>query len=299
MGDMNSLVNKVAVITGGTRGLGLAIARAYAREGAAVALASRSAEAVERAVTLLRGEGAQVSGWACDVGDLIQVEALAAHAIDTFGQFDIWVNNAGISAPYGPTAHVPPASFVATLQANIFGVYYGSLTAMRHFLPKRSGKLINMLGQGDRQPVPLQNAYATSKVWVRNFTLALAKEYRDSGVGVFAFNPGLMPTDLLTRVEALEGYEARLKPLETVIRLWANPPEVPAAKALWLAGAATDGRTGLEVKVLTPAHLLGGIVREGLRRLLRRAAPAVEIKVHSVPPAWPIQPAKNKGGAIP
>jgi NAD(P)-dependent dehydrogenase (short-subunit alcohol dehydrogenase family) len=60
---MNSLVNKVAVITGGTRGLGLAIARAYAREGAAVALASRSAEAVERAVTLLRGEGAQVRGW--------------------------------------------------------------------------------------------------------------------------------------------------------------------------------------------------------------------------------------------
>ncbi len=296
---MNSLVNKVAVITGGTRGLGLSIARVYAREGAAVALASRSAEAVKHAVALLRGEGAQVSGWACDVSDLSQVEALADHALATFGRFDIWVNNAGMSAPYGPTAHIPPASFIATLQANIFGVYYGSLVAMRHFLPKHSGKLINMLGQGDRKPVPLQNAYATSKAWVRNFTLALAKEYQDSGVGVFAFNPGLMPTDLLTRVEALEGYEARLKPLETVIRLWANPPEVPAAKALWLASAATDGRTGLEVKVLTPTHLVEGILREGLRRLLRRPAPAVEIKVHSVPPAWPIQPANNQGEIAP
>ncbi len=296
---MDSLANKVAVITGGTRGLGLAIARAYAHEGAAVALASRSAEAVERAVNLLRGEGAQVSGWACDVADLLQVEALAAQALDTFGRFDIWVNNAGISAPYGPTVHIPPESFVATLQANIFGVYYGSLVAMRHFLPKHSGKLINMLGQGDRQPVPLQNAYATSKVWGRNFTLALAKEYRDSGVGVFAFNPGLMFTDLLTRVEALEGYEARLKPLETVMRLWANPPEVPAAKALWLASAATDGQTGLEVKVLTPAHLMGGVLREGLRRLLRRPAPAIEIKVHSVPLAWPMRPEKSKGEAIP
>jgi glucose 1-dehydrogenase len=296
---MNSLVNKVAVVTGGTRGLGLAIARAYAREGAAVALASRSAEAVERAVTRLRGEGAQVSGWVCDVGDLVQVEALAAHTLATFGRFDIWVNNAGMSAPYGPTVAIPPEAFVAALQTNIFGVYYGSLVAMRHLLPKRGGKLINMLGQGDRQPVPLQNAYASSKVWVRNFTLALAREYRDSGVGVFAFNPGLMPTALLTRVEALEGYEARLKPLETVLRLWANPPEVPAAKAVWLAGAATDGRTGLEVKVLTPTALVGGILREGVRRLLRRPAPAVEINVHSVPPAWPSQPAKDKGEVVP
>jgi glucose 1-dehydrogenase len=296
---MNSLVNKVAVVTGGTRGLGLAIARAYAREGAAVALASRSAEAVERAVTRLRGEGAQVSGWVCDVGDLVQVEALAAHTLATFGRFDIWVNNAGMSAPYGPTVAIPPEAFVAALQTNIFGVYYGSLVAMRHLLPKRGGKLINMLGQGDRQPVPLQNAYASSKVWVRNFTLALAREYRDSGVGVFAFNPGLMPTALLTRVEALEGYEARLKPLETVLRLWANPPEVPAAKAVWLAGAATDGRTGLEVKVLTPTALVGGILREGVRRLLRRPAPAVEINVHSVPPAWPVQPAKDKGEVVP
>jgi glucose 1-dehydrogenase len=296
---MNSLVNKVAVVTGGTRGLGLAIARAYAREGAAVALASRSAEAVERAVTRLRGEGAQVSGWVCDVGDLVQVEALAAHTLATFGRFDIWVNNAGMSAPYGPTVAIPPEAFVAALQTNIFGVYYGSLVAMRHLLPKRGGKLINMLGQGDRQPVPLQNAYASSKVWVRNFTLALAREYRDSGVCVFAFNPGLMPTALLTRVEALEGYEARLKPLETVLRLWANPPEVPAAKAVWLAGAATDGRTGLEVKVLTPTALVGGILREGVRRLLRRPAPAVEINVHSVPPAWPSQPAKDKGEVVP
>ena len=291
---MNRLANKVAIITGGTRGLGLAIARAYAREGAAVALASRSAEGVEGAMTRLRSEGARVRGWVCDVGDLTQVEALAAHALETFGPFDIWVNNAGISAPYGPTAHIPPEAFVTTLQTDIFGVYYGSLVAMRHFLPKRSGKLINMLGQGDRRPVPLQNAYATSKAWVRNFTLALAKEYQESGVGVFAFNPGLMPTDLLTQVEAVEGYEARLKPLEMVIRLWANPPEVPAAKALWLASAATDGRTGLEVKVLTPAHLLGGVLREGLRRLLRRPAPVVELKVHSIPPAWPVQPGKDE-----
>jgi hypothetical protein len=100
-------------------------------------------------------------------------------------------------------------------------------------------------------------------------------------------------------VEALEGYEARLKPLETVIRLWANPPEVPAAKALWLASAATDGRTGLEIKVLTPAHLMGGVLREGLRRLLRRPAPSAEIKVYGVPPAWPIQPARNEGEAVP
>src|SRR5574341_234567 len=97
------LQGKVAVITGGTRGLGLAIAQAYAREGAAVVVTSRSTAAVDQTVSSLQAEAAQAIGRPCDVGELSQVEALTVHALEAFGYLDVWVNNAGISAPYGPT----------------------------------------------------------------------------------------------------------------------------------------------------------------------------------------------------
>jgi NAD(P)-dependent dehydrogenase (short-subunit alcohol dehydrogenase family) len=200
------------------------------------------------------------------------------------------VNNAGLSAPYGPTAHIPPDEFVRVLQTDIFGVYYGSFVALHHFLPRGEVKLINVLGRGDRQPVPFQNAYASSKAWVRHFTLALAKEYKTSGVGIYAFNPGLMDTDLLQNVKTIAGYEGRLEPLKTVMRLWSNPPEVPAEKAVWLASAATDGRTGLEVRVLSRRHLLGGVLREMARRLARRPPRPIELKITTVAPALPLPP---------
>jgi len=282
---MGILNNKVAVITGGTRGLGLAIAHAYAREGAAVVLASRSEESVTRSVQSLQESGARVAGLPCDVGDQAQVEALADYSITTFGHFDIWVNNAAISGPYGPTVQIALETFERVLRTNVFGVYYGTWAAMRHFIPRGEGKLINILGRGDRNPVPMQNAYASSKAWLRNFTLALAKETEGSGVGVYAFNPGMMTTDLLTQVEVVEGHEARLKPFRTITRMWANPPEVPAEKALWLASAATDARTGLLVRQTGIFFMLKGALRELFRRLLGRPEPPMGLDIRSIPPA--------------
>ena len=210
------------------------------------------------------------------------MQALTDRALKTFGRFDIWVNNAGLSAPYGPSIDVPIAKFETVLRTNIWGTYYGSRAALKHFLPRRTGKLINLLGRGDKQPVPLQNAYASSKAWIRNFTLALAKEYKNSGVGVHAFNPGLVLTDMLDQVEAMAGYEERVRPLETVARMWGNPPEVPAERAVWLASSATDGRTGLEVRVLRPTVIVGGLLHELGRRLMRRPVPPSTMTVASV-----------------
>ena len=93
---MGVLEGKVAVITGSSHGLGLAIAQAFAREGAAVVLAARSETSLNRAVDALTQQGLQASGLPTDVGDLSQVQALADHAIRKFGKIDIWVNNAGI-----------------------------------------------------------------------------------------------------------------------------------------------------------------------------------------------------------
>jgi glucose 1-dehydrogenase len=283
---MGALNGKVAVITGGTRGLGLAIARAYIREGAAVVVASRSVEKVEQVVAELGTNDARISGIACDVGDLAQVQALKSHALETFGQLDIWINNAGIAGPYGATAHIAPEMFTTVLQTNIIGTYNGSWVAMQHFLPRHAGKLINILGAGSRRPMPMQNAYTSSKGWMKNFTSILAQEYKESGVGVYAFNPGMMVTELLTQVDAVEGYEKRLASFDTVIRMFGKPPEVPAEKVVWLGSHATDGKTGLTVEQSTLFSIFGGVVKETWRRLLGRPAPSLDLNIRTIPAAF-------------
>jgi NAD(P)-dependent dehydrogenase (short-subunit alcohol dehydrogenase family) len=277
---MGIFQGKVAVITGGTRGLGKAIAKAYAAEGAALVVASRSRQSVENAVAELHQIGAKATGLAADVGVIDQVDALAGHAMTVFGRLDIWINNAGLAGPYGPTIGLTPQAFTEVVQTNILGVYHGSLSALKHMLPQGSGKLINVLGHGYKGPVPYQNAYAASKAWVRSFTMSLAKETKASGVGVYAFNPGMVVTDLLTDVEVIRGSEDRLKSFPTVIKLLGRQPEIPAGKAVWLASSATDGKTGLLVSVSNPLNTAG----IALYRMLTRVSPP-EIQVRVIPPS--------------
>jgi glucose 1-dehydrogenase len=281
---MVELEGKVAVITGGTRGLGLAIAQAYSKAGAAVVVASRSPVAVDKAVQQLSVQGGRASGMAVDVVEREEVEKLAEHAVSHFGRLDIWVNNAGIAGPYGPTLGLSPEAFNQVVHTNILGVYYGSRAAMERFLAQGSGKLINLLGHGYRRPLPWQNAYGSSKAWVRSFTLALAEETKGSGVGVFAFSPGMVLTDLLTEVEVIEGVEERLKRFPSVLRMWAKPPEIPAQKAVWIASAATNGKTGLLVSTMNTRIMLQGALKEALRSLRRQPAADLDIHVRKIAP---------------
>jgi glucose 1-dehydrogenase len=279
------LHKKVAVITGSSRGLGFAMAEAFAAEGAAVIISARTEAAVEAAVRQLRQAGYPASGMAVDVTNPDQVECLARLAQTEFGGLDIWVNNAGVGAPYGPTLDITPDRFQAVIQTNITGTYNGSYTAMRRFLPQGSGKLINLIGRGAKSPVPLQNAYTSSKAWVLSFTTALSKEYQGSGVDIFAYNPGLVITDMLNNMEAIQGFGSQASVLETVMRLWANPPAVPAQKAAWLASSASDGKNGMVMDILTPGAMLGGLAREAWRVITFGAKPATTLNIREVAPA--------------
>jgi glucose 1-dehydrogenase len=281
---MGLLDGKVAVITGGTRGFGLGIAQAFVQNGASVVVASRSQQSVNEAVQLIQAEGGQGSGMAVDVSNLEQVQALADHTISRFGRLDIWVNNAGMAGPYGPTLGFDPKEFTQVVQTNILGVYHGSRTALHHFVAQGSGKLINVLGHGYNRPVPWQNAYGASKAWDRSFTKALAEETKDSHVGVFSFNPGMILTELLTNVQVIEGSEQRLKSFPTVVRMWAKPPEILAQKMVWIASSATDGKTGLLVSLFSPGLILGGVLKEALRALLRKPAADMNIRIKAIPP---------------
>ena len=278
---MRVLEGKTAVITGSSRGLGLSIAQAFAKEGAKVVLAARTEDTLRHAVEKLKKEGFQAEGFVCDASNENEVEALAKKAIAAFGKLDIWVNNAGISAPYGPTLAASPQHFTQVINTNINGVFYGSYTAMKYFLAQGSGKLINLLGRGADGPVPYQNAYASSKAWIKSFTRALASEYAGKGVEVMAFNPGLVLTEMLTQVDVVPGYETKVNPLNTVIRLWANAPEIPAKKVVWMASNATDGKNGLSVKFMTTRAMLSGAVKELWRMITGKPSkiPPIKVKV--------------------
>jgi glucose 1-dehydrogenase len=281
---MGTLDGKVAVITGSTRGIGLGIAEAYARQGAAVVVASRSQVAVDETVKHLQESSRKSAGQACDVSRQDQVMALADFAVRTFGKVDVWFNNAGLETVYGPTMSYSAEDFSRVVQTNIMGVYYGSQAALKIFLPQHSGKLINMVGRGYKGPVPYQNAYAASKAWVLSFTTSLAQEYADSGVSIFNFSPGLVITDMLTQFDIIEGYQHRLKNFPAVVRILGRTPDYPARKAVWAASRATDGKTGLLINSFSFRVVVAGVWKEGLRLLFRRPAEKIEIHMHSVPP---------------
>ena len=180
----------------------------------------------------------------------------------------------------------PPETFLQVIHTNIVDTYNGSHTAMRHFLSQRSGKLINLLGHGYKEPLPDQNVYGSSKAWVRSFTKALAEENKESGVGVYAFNPGMVLTDLLTDIDVIEGSEEKLKAFPTILRMWAKPPASVQEKIVWLASGATDGQTGLEVLAALHRACDGRCGPRGVAQAHEAAPPEVDLKLHTTPPEW-------------
>lgn len=252
------LSGRVAVVTGSSRGLGFAMARELGLHGAAVVLGARSDDAVAAAVERLRAEGIAASGKHCDTGDLADVEALRDEAISR-GTLDIWINNAGTSGVYGPTASTPVDDFTGVVRTNILGTFHGTRVALPVFLAQGHGDLVNLYGQGDRGPVALQNAYASSKRWVRQFTETLRLETKGTGVRVHGMNPGLVETDLLGRVASQPGFEHGLGALQVVVGLWGQSAGQAARPIVDLVTS-----DAAEFRFLTKRRL----VTQGLRNIL-------------------------------
>jgi NAD(P)-dependent dehydrogenase (short-subunit alcohol dehydrogenase family) len=245
-----NLENIVAVVTGGSRGIGFLIASALVKQGAKVVISSRSKSSAEKAAQkLIELSGGQVLGVACDVKNLQDIEQVANKTLEHFGQLDVWFNNAGITGPYAKTADVPMERWFEVIETNLRGTYYGTMVALKQMLNKNQGKIINLFGAGDVDSENMQHeyqsAYATSKAAIRRFTLVIANEYKHTNVSILGFNPGLVPTEQTTQVDLLTPDAVEWsKGLTMALEHIATPPEEIQQMAVYVASEATNGVTG-------------------------------------------------------
>jgi len=278
------LAGKRALITGGSEGFGLAVARAFVEEGGDVALCARRSGPLRRAqqeLAATSARGARVLAVRADVASPGQVDRLVTQVLAELGGLDILVCNAGVYGPKGRLHEVDWAEWSRAVAINLMGVALVCRRVLPHFLDRRSGKILVLSGGGATKPLPFLSAYAASKAAAVRLAETLAEEVRDHGIDVNAIAPGSLNTRLLDevlaagpdRVGAHFYAQAERQKAEGGTAL-----DVGASLCVFLASSASDGITGKLLSAVwdpwpaLPAH------RDDLRDsdiyTLRRIVPA-------------------------
>ena len=190
---MPSLSGKVAVVTGGSRGIGLAVARLLRDRGAAVAITGTSAAGLDKAVDALGAGSDRVLPLCADVRDAAQMDAAMAQAAAAFGGIDIVVNNAGIGV-FKPVAEMSPDEFRLMFETNVTGVFNSSRAALPHLRTRGGGWVINVSSLSGTNPFPGGAAYCATKAAVNAFSEAFMQEVRHDGIRVAYVSPGSVDT---------------------------------------------------------------------------------------------------------
>lgn len=241
--DLFSLTNQVAIVTGGSRGLGLEIAETLGDAGAAVVITARRKPWLDEAAEALRARGIDVDPRVADASDPAQVEALVRDVVAARGRIDIVVNNAGIS--WGaPPESMPLEKWQAVLTTNITGPFLLSRAVFPHMAARGHGRIINVASVAGLVGTPPEimdaAGYAASKGALVNLTRDLAVKWARHGITVNALAPGFFPTRLSEPVIAKGGQAlTEMVPMGRTGR----PGELGGA-ALFLASAASSYMTG-------------------------------------------------------
>jgi NAD(P)-dependent dehydrogenase (short-subunit alcohol dehydrogenase family) len=182
---MTSLEGKVALVTGASRGIGAAAARALAAEGVSLALASRSGDDLGLPDAVARP---------CDVRTPDDLEAIVSEVVERFGRLDIVVANAGVGA-YGPFLDLPPEQLEEMIDVNVKGTLYAARAALPHLIASGEGDFVTLASEAGRRGLPYEAVYCSSKFAQVGFTRALDHELREHGVRCTNVCPGGVATD--------------------------------------------------------------------------------------------------------
>jgi NAD(P)-dependent dehydrogenase (short-subunit alcohol dehydrogenase family) len=241
--DQFSLEGKTALITGGSRGIGYAIARAFVDAGGRVVITARGEEQLQKAA---RSLGPNAIARRCDNADPADIAAAVADAW-RISPIDILVNNAGISPYYKRTEHVTVEEWDAVVDVNLRGVYFACIeVAKRMFEAGRAGSVINISSVGGIAPLERLGVYSATKAGVQQLTKVMALEWADRNVRVNAIAPGWTETDFTGDLFASrhgEGLRADIP-----LRRMAAPEDIGGA-ALFLASEASSYVTGAIIPV--------------------------------------------------
>ncbi len=244
------LKSKISLVTGASQGLGKAIAYAFVKEGAHVAICARDSKLVEIVAGELRAQAAddqKIFSAACDVSSQDQVEHLFSDISAHLGPVEILVNNAGVYGPKGQCESVRFAEWARAIEINLYGTFLPCQFAIRHMKRLGRGKIINLSGGGATGPLPRISAYAASKAAVVRLTETLAEELREFSIDVNAIAPGALNTRLLEEVlnagpDAVgeKFYDKALQQRDS----GGVPLEKAASLCVYLASELSDGITG-------------------------------------------------------
>ena len=251
---ISSMNGKFILITGGSRGIGLVVAKKFAQAGAAILLIARNAEELQRAkesLASLPGSG-QIHTLAADISKLISQHAINDFLKQNLARVDVLINAAGIYGPIGPAANVDPQLWLDAITINLFGSFAVIQSVLPFMIKAGSGKIINFAGGGDG-PFANFSAYSASKAAMIRFTETLAEETREFGIDVNIIAPGAVNTRFLD--EALAAGKENVGPAryQSFLKQQVDggvSPEIAASLCYFLSSSSCNGLTGKYISAI-------------------------------------------------
>ena len=235
------LRGKAVLITGASRGIGEAAARAFAAAGARVALAARDRS---RLSAIAREIGSGTLALPCDVADAGQVAEAVAATLRAFGRIDVLVNNAGLVEPIAPLAAADPAAWGRAIEVNLTGVFHGMHAALPAMLRQGGGTVLTVSSGAAHNPVEGWSAYCASKAGAAMLTRMAHHEYGLRGIRAIGLSPGTVATDMQVAIKA-----SGINPVSRLDWSAHIPADWPAHALVWLAGDEGAEFAGQEVSL--------------------------------------------------